>query len=137
MASFDGSDADGPGTATGASAPASAPNRPNPPGWSSPPPPDFGQDGSPGAWLLVWTIVVVKAVTLIVTIAVAQSWDAGAFVALTSWLWLPAIAVLAAGPLLFRRRLRRVRARRAQLLRSEWMLDSARDAPERPASPAV
>jgi hypothetical protein len=98
-----------------------------PPGWSSPPPADLGNDGSPSAWLLVWTIVVVKLITLVVTVAVAQSWDAGAIVALTSWIWVVVVAVLIAGPLLFRLRLRRVRARRAQLLRAEWLLDEAED----------
>jgi hypothetical protein len=41
----------------------------------------------------------------------------------TTWpfLVLPAIAV--AGPLLFYWRLRRVRARREQLRRAEWMID--------------
>jgi hypothetical protein len=82
--------------------------------------------------MLVWTIVAVKVVTIVVTIAVAQSWDAGAIIGLTSWIWLPAIGVLVAGPLLFRRRLRRVRARRAALIRAEWMLDAANDA--RPAA---
>src|SRR5687767_10530362 len=94
-----------------------------PPGWSGPPPADLGDDGSPGAWVLVWTIVVLKLVTLVVTVAVARSWDAGAIVALTSWLWVLVVAVLVAGPLLFRLRLRRVRARRAQMLRAEWMVD--------------
>jgi hypothetical protein len=99
-----------------------------PPGWSSPAPADLGQDGSSAAWLLVWTIVAVKAITLIVTIAVARSWDAGAVMALTTWPWLVAIGALVAGPLLFRYRLRRVRARRAALLRAEWHLDDRRSA---------
>ena len=108
------------------SVPAAGPRPPYPQGWSSPPPADLGQSGSPGAWLLVWTIVVVKLITVVVTIAVARSWDAGAVLAIMSWPWLVAIAVLVAGPLLFRRRLRRVRARRAQLLRAEWMVDDGR-----------
>jgi hypothetical protein len=94
-----------------------------PPGWSGPPPADLGSTGSPSAWLLVWTIVVLKLITLVVTVAVARSWDAGAIVALTSWLWVLVVAVLVAGPLLFRLRLRRVRARRAELLRGEWLVD--------------
>ena len=107
-------------------APAAGSRPPYPQGWSSPPPADLGQIGSARAWLLVWTIVVVKLITVVVTIAVARSWDAGAVLALTTWPWLLAIAALVAGPVLFHRRLRRVRARRAQLLRSEWMLDNGR-----------
>ena|SRR5688500_11299399 len=98
-----------------------------PPGWSGPPPADHGDDGSPGAWALVWTIVVLKLITLVVTVAVARSWDAGAVVALTSWLWVVVVALLVAGPLLVRLRLRRVRSRRAQLLRAEWLLDESDD----------
>ena len=101
-----------------------APPKPQlPQGWSSQPPADLGQGGSPGAWLLVWTIVVVKLLTLAITIAVARSWDAGAILAITSWYWLLVIGLLVAGPVLFRLRLRRARARRAQLLRAEWLLD--------------
>ena len=94
-------------------------------GWTGPAPADLGQHGSPSAWLLVWTIVGVKLITLVVTVAVARSWNAGALVALTSWLWVVVVALLVAGPLLFRFRLRRVRTRRARLLRAEWLLDDA------------
>jgi hypothetical protein len=122
MAPFDGPgserrDAD-PGGAS-----AAAPARAYPPGWSSPAPADLGEAGSTGAWALIWTIVAVKAITLVVTFAVARSWDAGAIMAIMSWPWLLAIAALVAGPLLFRLRLRRVRARRLELLRSEWEVD--------------
>ena len=106
--------------------PATTPPRPMPGIRPDLAPHDLGQSSSPGAWFLVWTIVVVKLITVVVTIAVARSWDAGAVLALTTWPWLLAIAALVAGPLLFRRRLRRVRARRAQLLRAEWMLDDGR-----------
>ena len=99
---------------------------PHPPGWSSPAPADLGQESSPAAWLLVWTIVAVKAITLIVTIAIARSWDAGAVMALTTWPWLVAIGAIVAGPLLLRFRLRRVRAKRTALLRAEWLLDDGR-----------
>jgi hypothetical protein len=114
---------DDPGNGDRHTAPPVTAPAPRPAGWSSPAPADLGQDGTPAAWLLVWTIVTVKAITLVVTIAIARSWDAGAVMALTTWPWLVAIGALVAGPLLFRYRLRRVRARRAALQRAEWHLD--------------
>jgi hypothetical protein len=125
------------GVVDGSGRPLTAPKPARPAGWSGAAPADLGQESSPGAWALVWTIVVVKTITIVVTIAAARSWDAGAIMALTTWPWLVVIAVLIAGPALFQYRLRQVRARRAELLRAEWLLEE-RTSADRPddASPA-
>src|SRR5688572_25219157 len=74
------------------------------------------------AWLLVWTIIVAKAGTILLILWAAHDFETGILLAATSWLWLGLIAVICASPLLFRIRLRRVRAKREALRRSEWMV---------------
>ncbi len=81
------------------------------------------EDILPSAWLLVWTIYMVKFVMIFIIFWSAQSFEPAVLVAITTWAWLgPAIAI-AASPAAFRMRLRRVRRRRAALVRSEWMVD--------------
>lgn len=79
-----------------------------------------------GAWTLVWTLVVMKVVTIAVVTLAARRAEAGILFALITWHWLVVLAALLAAPLLFRYRLRRVRARRERLLRAEWMLDEVK-----------
>ena len=76
-----------------------------------------------GAWTLVWTLVVMKVVTIVVVILAARQTEAGTLFAIITWHWLVALGALLAAPVLYRVRLRRVRARRTALLRSEWMVD--------------
>lgn len=76
----------------------------------------------PPAWLLIWTIYVVKFVMIFVIFWSAHSFEPAVLVAATTWFWLgPAIAI-AAGPAAFRMRLRRVRKRRARLMEAEWVV---------------
>jgi hypothetical protein len=90
-------------------------------------------DATPRAvWLLLGTIAAAKLGTVVVVLWLSHSLPALALVGATVWFWLPVAAALLAGPLLFRRRLRRVRARREALRRAEWMLDDPRPAPARP-----
>jgi len=90
------------------------------------PPPrrgDFEADTSFGAWTLVWTLYVTKLVTVVLVVLAARSYNAAVLLSATTWFWLgPAIA-LGVGPLLFRYRLRRVRARRDALRRAEWLVE--------------
>lgn len=81
-------------------------------------------------WALVWTLVVMKVVTIALVVLAARNWESGALFALITWHWLLVLGVLVAAPLVFQLRLRRVRRRRAMLLRSEWMV-SETDAPAR------
>jgi hypothetical protein len=85
------------------------------------------RDGVPGGnpWLLVWTIVGAKAATVVAILAFSWSMETGGFVLATQWHWLPLLGALVAAPAVFALRLRRVRARREALRRSEWMLDPA------------
>ena len=75
------------------------------------------------AWLLIWTIAIAKLLTLVLILWASHSVEARTLVAATTWPWLLAAALLLGGPLLFRYRLRRVRAKRDQLRRAEWLLD--------------
>lgn len=60
-----------------------------------------------------------------VVFIVAWSHEAGVYAATVGWPWLIPGVIGLAGPLAFRWRLRRVRARRARLIASEWMTDGA------------
>jgi hypothetical protein len=95
---------------------------------------DPEQEGEAAAWDFVWILVGFKLVTVVLIFYHLQTFETGVFLAATTWFWFPAIGAMVAGPLLFRWRLRRVRARREQLRRAEWMLPQEHDAEERVAS---
>ncbi len=100
--------------------PAPTPDRKQP---VRPPPADGFGDGPPrGVWLLLGAIAGAKLATLTVVLWLSWSPEAGLLAAVTVWHWLPLAAALLAGPVLFRVRLRRVRARREALRRAEWLL---------------
>jgi hypothetical protein len=80
-------------------------------------------DVLPSAWLLVWTIYVVKFVMIFIIFWSSRSFEPAALVAATTWGWLGPALAIAASPAAFRMRLRKVRRRRAALLRSEWIVD--------------
>jgi hypothetical protein len=73
-----------------------------------------------GAWTLVWVLYGAKAVTIALVVWAEHSYRMALFVTITTWFWLGPLLVIGSAPLLFRYRLRRVRARRALLLREEW-----------------
>jgi hypothetical protein len=98
-------------TATGSTT--MPPARPHPPPASRE---EYG--GSP--LLLLGTIAAAKLATVLVVVWLSWSSEVGALIAATTWFWVPVGTVLLSGPILYRRRLRRVRAKRAALLRSEW-----------------
>lgn len=83
---------------------------------------DESFDGLPARGVL-WTLFVFKMATVaIVFWAAGGSHDAGVLLSATTWPWLIIPGIVVFGWVAFRLRLRRVRARRAALLRSEWML---------------
>ena len=81
-----------------------------------------------GVWALIWTIFVAKLASLALVVWAAHSFEVAALVSATTWPWLVIAAIFTVSPLLFRYRLRRVRARRRQLLQAEWTVDAT---PER------
>ena len=85
--------------------------------------------------LLVGTIVGAKLATIVVVLATEWSAGSGLMVAVTTWHWAFVVGALVAAPIAFAVRLRRVRARRATLLRAEWHV-SAIEAPQpQPVAP--
>ena len=87
---------------------------------------DVGPEVTPRAvWLLVGTIAAAKLTTLAVIVWASGSRETLALIGATLPPWLLAAAALLAGPVLFRLRLRRVRAQRERLRRAEWMLPPA------------
>jgi len=85
-------------------------------------------------WILVGTVVGAKIATIVIIMALSWNAEAGGIVAAMNWHYLAAVGVLVAGPVGYWMRLRRVRARREQLRRAEWMVD---DAPAPPARAGV
>jgi len=75
--------------------------------------------------LLVGTIVGAKVATIVVVLAMERSVGTGVMVAATTWHWFVVIGALVAAPVALTVRLRRVRSRRADLLRAEWYLDDS------------
>lgn len=88
-------------------------------------PPESEDDvsGSFGAWTLVWTLVAMKIITIVIVILAARKAEAGTLFAVITWHWLVVLGALLAAPVLFRVRLRRVRARRESLMLAEWMVE--------------
>ncbi len=75
-------------------------------------------------WGFVWVLFCFKIGTVLLTMwAAGMSSEATVLLSITTWPWLIIPALALSGPLLFRWRLRRVRARRAELQRSEWLID--------------
>ena len=89
------------------------------------PPGDHDERVPRGVWLLLGAIATAKIATLLIVFALAWSGEAQLWAAITTWYWLPVAAALLAGPVLFRLRLRRVRAKRETLRRAEWMVTEA------------
>jgi hypothetical protein len=75
-------------------------------------------------WAFLWTLFVFKILTVVAIFwAAGGSSEAGALLSATTWPWLILPGVAIGGPLAYRYRLRRVRARRAALRRAEWMIE--------------
>lgn len=72
-------------------------------------------------WGLVVAITTAKIGTIVVIMVYAWRAETGGWVALLNWHFFVLIALLAAGPVAYHRRLRQARAKRAQLLREEWL----------------
>lgn len=85
---------------------------------------ELREEESSTAWAFVWVLFAFKIATLLATFwAAAGSMDAAIILMGTNWIFIviPMFAIW--GPILFHYRLRRVRRRRAAMVRSEWILD--------------
>jgi hypothetical protein len=87
------------------------------------PEPKPEEDDKGAAWAFLWTLFVFKMATVFVIFWASKSFETGVLLTATTLPWLVIPALLCVGPLLFRYRLLRMRARRRQLRRAEWMLD--------------
>jgi len=93
---------------------------------------DEEADGATAVWAFLWTLFAFKMATVALILWYDRSWASGLVLSATTWYWLPLLGVLVAAPLVYHYRVRKVRARRADLIRSEWMLDGAPDGPADP-----
>jgi hypothetical protein len=84
-----------------------------------------GED--PDSVVTVWAFLLIlfffKLATVVLIFWHMQTWESGVILGATFWYWIPPLAVLGAGPVIFYYRLRKVRARRDALRRSEWMIE--------------
>jgi hypothetical protein len=80
-------------------------------------------------WGFLLALFLFKLVTVIVIFWQMQTWEAGLILGATFWYFFPPLILLASGPVYFYLRLRKVRARREALRRSEWMLDDDQPLP--------
>lgn len=90
---------------------------------TAPSQPRQDDDGRTAAIAFVWVLIGFKVVTMILIFVHLRTVNSFLVLAATFWYWLPIIAFLIAGPVLFRYRLVRMRARREQLRRAEWMVE--------------
>lgn len=82
----------------------------------------FGRP-SRGTWMMIGALLIAKIGGLIVVFLIDPSEMAAMFAIVSTWLWAIVLAILLSGPAAYWWRIRRVRARRAALQRSEWMIE--------------
>ena len=92
---------------------------------------DPEHDGKTAAWAVIWILFAFKMATVLLILYPLRTTETALILGATTWYWLPLVGFAIAGPLLFRYRLRRVRAKRDQLRRAEWMLTQDQDIDER------
>ncbi len=75
------------------------------------------------AWAFLWVLLAFKLATVILIFWADISTETGVLLSATTWYWSIIPILATAGPIIYRLRLRRVRRRRAQLQRAEWLLE--------------
>lgn len=88
------------------------------------PPRNEEEEGRRAAFAFLWVMIAFKVITMVFIFAQMRTFNSFIFLAATFWYWLPIIGFLIAAPLMFRYRLLRMRRRRRDLQRSEWMVDT-------------
>jgi hypothetical protein len=94
-------------------------------------------EGRGALWAVLGPLLAFKICSIILLLIYAPTVDGVVWVAITSWYWVLAIALIVAVPLMAWSRLMRVRARREQLRRQEWMLDEHPPRPRADRQPGV
>lgn len=85
---------------------------------------DDEEFGVPRGVLLLAASIAIAWIALVAAVFVVDfSGLSVVFVLVASWTWVLGGGLLVAGPLLYQIRLRRVRSRRAELQRSEWLVN--------------
>ena len=84
-------------------------------------------EGAGAVWGFLLVLFAFKVVTVALIFWHLQTFESGLILGATLWYWFPPLIALAAGPLIFYYRLRKVRARREALRRSEWMIGDDHD----------
>lgn len=79
--------------------------------------------GGAAVWGFLWVLFAFKLATVGLIFYHLRTFESGVLIGSTLWYWFPPLGLLLAGPVLFRLRLRRVRARRDALRRAEWMIE--------------
>ena len=72
--------------------------------------------------MMIISLLIAKIGGLIVVFAIEPSEMAALFAIVSTWLWVVVLAILLSSPAAFWWRIRRVRARRVELQRAEWMV---------------
>ncbi|MEJ7761470.1 MAG: hypothetical protein WKF80_01625 [Thermomicrobiales bacterium] len=76
------------------------------------------------AWAFIWILFAFKMITVFLIWWASRSYETGLFLVGTTWFWIAVPMLAFAAPIAFRWRLIRVRRRRAQLQRSEWLVEA-------------
>lgn len=84
---------------------------------------DEEAEGAASVWGFLIALFIFKLVTVAVIFWHMRTLESGIILGATLWYWFPPLILLGAGPVLFYLRLRRVRKRRDELRRAEWMID--------------
>ena len=75
------------------------------------------------AWAFLWVLLAFKLATVVMIFWADISTETGVLLSATTWYWSIIPILATAGPIVYRLRLRRLRRRRAQLQRAEWLLE--------------
>ena len=78
---------------------------------------------SSSAWAFLWILLAFKLATVVMIFWADISAETSVLLSATTWYWSIIPILATAGPIVYRVRLRRVRRRRAQLQRAEWLVE--------------
>ena len=85
------------------------------------------RDSRAALWTFLGMAIGFNVATSVIIFLMQPSWTSAAFLVWMNWYWAVLPVLVVALPAMFWFRLMRVRARRRELIRSEWRVDSERD----------